>query len=117
MCQELIKLAEDFTRYRKGRPRVKYPKVLWVRAAQLCTSHPLEKVASSLGVSCSSIRRQLQAKKVENNLSPSFAPIAIAPQHSVQLHLGGPLPITIEFDRSTEELVQFILALQRGIPC
>lgn len=117
MCQELITLAEEFARYRRGKKQVKYPKAMWEKATPLCERHPMEKVASSLGVSLSSIRRQLRSKGKRGNTSAHFAPITIAPNPSVQLHVRGPLPVTIEFDRSTEELAQLILALCGGVSC
>lgn len=117
MCQELTTLAEDFARYRGRRKRAKYPAVLWDKAVQLCELYPLEKVASSLQVCNESLRRHLYSRIKECNASSQFIPINITPNSSVQLHVSGPLPMTIDFDRSTEELAKFILAIQGGLPC
>lgn len=117
MCQELTTLAEDFASYRGRRKRTKYPQVLWDRAVRLCEHHPLEKIANALQICCDSLRRHLRSKYKENNNGSLFVPISITPNPSVQIHVNGPLSMTINFDRSTEELAKFILRIQAGLPC
>lgn len=117
MCQELKTLAEVFVRYRGMKKRVKYPTALWDRATEMCKQHPVQKVASSLHVCTDSLRRHLSLrKKTGKSISP-FVPIEIAPQPSIQLHVSGPLSMTIDFNRSTEEPAKLILAMQGEVPC
>ena len=117
MYQELTNLAEDFARYRGRRKRVKYPQVLWDRAVRLCERHPLERIAEALQVCGESLRRHLQSGNKENGNDSLFVPINITPTSSVQIHVNGPLSMTVDFDRSTEELAKFILRIQSGLPC
>lgn len=117
MCQELTTLAEDFARYRGRRKRAKYPAVLWDKAVRLCKRHPLERIADALQVCSESLRRHLQAKNKESNTGAQFVPINITSNPSIQIHVSGPLTMTIDFGRSTEELAKFILGIQGSLPC
>lgn len=117
MCQELTTLSEDFARYKGRRKRAKYPAVLWNKAVRLCERYPLERVANAIQVCSESLRRHLRSRNKESDTSSRFVPINIIPNPSVQIHVSGPLSMTIDFDRSTEELAKFILGIQGGLPC
>jgi hypothetical protein len=125
MCQQLTKLAEDFARYRGKKKRAKYPLTLWEKAIQLCKLHSLEAVANSLQVHSDSLRRYLK-KPLQNRpkklttqptQSAQFIPIAVTNHSSVQIHFNGALAVTVDFDRSTEELAKLLLTLQGGLSC
>jgi hypothetical protein len=115
--QEIANLAEEFSRFRKNKKRVKYPQGLWSKAANLCERHPYQKVAHLLGIHKNSLRRHLHSvKKIDN--PPNFIPIQIAQsQPLIQIHLKSPVPITIEFSRSTEELAKLLMIIQEGVSC
>lgn len=118
MYQELVTLAEDFARYRGQKKRVKYPAALWEKAIKLCEHYPQEKVSGSLQVSNESLRRHLRSRnKNRGSAAARFVPITVTSHPSIQLHVKGQLSITIDFDRSTEELAKFILAIQGGPTC
>lgn len=115
--QELANLAEEFSRYRGNRQRVKYPQTLWDKAANLCKLHPQEKVAHLLGVHNESLKRHIRSEKKTDHL-PTFVPIQITQSQSpIQIHLEIPIPITIEFCRSTEELAKLLISLQKEALC
>ena len=115
--QELANLAEEFTRYRENKKRVKYPQGLWDKAVNLCDRHPCQKVAHLLGVHSDSLRRHFRSVKKADNL-PNFVPIQITQsQPSIQIHLKTPIPITIEFSRPTEELAKMLITIQEGVSC
>ena len=117
MYQELTALAEDFAQYRGKRKRTKYPTSLWDKAVQLCKHHTVKKIADSLQVSMNSLHRHIRSRKNNANTPSPFVPIEITPQSSIQLHVGGPLPMTIEFDRPMEEVAKFVIAIQGGLQC
>jgi hypothetical protein len=113
--QELANLAEEFSRFRKNKKRAKYPQGLWDKAANVCERYPYQKVAHLLGVHSNSLRRHLHS--VADNL-PDFVPIQITQlQSPLQIHLKTPIPITIEFSRSTEELAKLLMTIQKGVSC
>jgi hypothetical protein len=118
MCQELQELAEKFAQYRKNRKQVRYPLYLWQEAIELCKNLPKERVAAALQVNIFSLKRHLksQGKPILN--PPAFIPIQIShPQPSIQLHIKGPLPMTIDFNRSTEEFAKLMVAIQGRASC
>lgn len=113
--QDLANLAEEFSRYRENKKRVKYPQCLWDKAANLCERRPYQKVAHLLGVHSNSLRRHLRSVKKADNL-PNFVPIQITQsQPPIQIHLKTPVPITIEFSRPTEELAKLLMTIQEGV--
>lgn len=116
MCQQLENLAKDFAQYRGDKRRAKYPKTLWEKAVELCKQHPTMKVAQAIGVNKDYLQLQLYSRKIKDNV-PQFIPVQISqPPIPVQIHIGGKIPITIDFCRSTEELVKLVVALG-GEPC
>ena len=115
--QELANLAEEFSRYRENKKWVKYPQALWEKAANLCKEHPYQKIAHLLGVHSDSLRRHLHSIKKADNL-PTFVPIQITQsQPPIQIHLKTPVPITIKFSRSTEELAKLLMSTQEEVSC
>lgn len=117
MHQELNNLAKDFERYRGQRKRVKYPQALWDKAINLCNHLSVEKIAKALQVNFFTLQRHLTSGKTTNFNSPAFIPIQIAHLPSIQLHIKSPVPITIDFNGSMEELAKLILGIQGGSPC
>lgn len=116
MCQELENLAKDFAQHRGDKRRAKYPKSLWEKAIELCKQHSTIKVAQAIGVNKDYLQLHLYSRKIKNNV-PQFIPVQISQTPTpVQIHIGGKIPITIDFCRSTEELVKLVAALG-GEPC
>jgi hypothetical protein len=120
MCHKLATLAEDFAQCRSKMTTGRYSQTLWDRAVELCKQHPIRKVAKVLGVNKNSLYRRLEPQKLESSSSP-FIPIRISELHessqSVKIHIGGKVPITIEFSRSTEELAKLVLSIEGGLQC
>lgn len=117
MCQELENLVEEFARYRGKKKRTKYPQNLWDRAIELSKQHSIKKVADALGICRDSLNRHFNSRKMENN-TPQFVPIRISePPLPIQVHIGGAIPVTIDFCRSIEELAKLVLVIQRGALC
>src|ERR1700722_15865182 len=113
--QELANLAEEFSRYRENKKKLKYLQAFWDKAANLCKRHPYQTVAHLLGVHSDSLRRHLHSVEKANN-SPTFLPIQITQsQPVIQIHLKTPVPITIEFSRPTEELAKLLMIIQKGV--
>lgn len=116
MCQELDNLAQDFSRYRGKRKRVRYPKHFWEKAVKMCGRHSIKKVAHVIGVSKNSLHRHLSPRNENHEVQP-FIPIDIGLQSSVRIQVSGPLSMTVDFDRPTEELAKLMLAIQGGVSC
>ena len=118
MYRELNNLAEDFIQYRGNKKRAKYPQFLWDRAIEMCKHHSAISVAKALQVNIQSLNRHLKPAEQTNCNAETFIPIQIAHSApSVQLYIKSSLPMTIDFNRSTEELAKLILAIQGGLLC
>src|ERR1700691_390816 len=120
MDQELNSLAENFIQYRRDnshKKRVKFPRSLWDRAIEICKRFPAIKVAKALQIDIQTLQHHLKSTK-QAGPPATFIPIQIAHPHPpIQLHIKYPLPMTIDFNRSTEELAKLILTSQEGLTC
>jgi len=113
MDEDLELVAKDFSQYRKGKGkgRVRYPQSLWKRALLQCKKKKIREVALALGVHEDTLYGHLKRKK-EGHLP--FVPLNITKQAGIQLHIQTPIPVTIDFHRSTKELTQLLIDLQKG---
>lgn len=125
MCEELDNLAKEFA-FHKGKSKwARYPEDLWERAIDFCNRYPVKVVAEALRVSVRTLCRRYSPHRNKTNKPPiiklakppEFIPIQIEAQPSIQVHIDGPIRLSIEFNRSTEELAKFIFAVQGEVHC
>ena len=116
MNQKLENLAKDFANHRGEKKNVKYPQALWNRAIEICKQQPLNRVSKALKISNRSIQRYIHLEKKTGSNLPEFSPIQIIQtESSVPIHIKGAVSITIEFNRSTEELAKLLCTLQGSL--
>jgi hypothetical protein len=117
MHRELNLLAQEFISYKGNKRYVKYPKILWDKAVQLCQSYSITEVAESLKICKRALEDHIHIRTFAKETSPSFIPIEINRHPAIQLHVHGAVSLTIDFDRPMEDLAKLVLALQRGSSC
>ena len=110
MTEDLKSISAEFQHCRGSRKKSKYPESLWSKALGLCLHYEKKTVAKSLGVSLDRLQHRLRAQS--QNLC-KFKEVKILHQEKMQIHIHSNIPLTIDFQGSSKELVDFIKLLSR----
>jgi hypothetical protein len=104
---DLDTVAAEFKKLKGNLSYCRYPEHLWDKAFQLTTHHPLQAIASALGMSVHYLKR----KCAHRGKSITFASVQVAP---------APESIEIQFKHMTlhvheSQAIAIIQTLMRGI--
>ncbi|MFZ0565006.1 MAG: hypothetical protein WAM28_02285 [Chlamydiales bacterium] len=104
---DLTTVADEFKKWKGSLSYCRYPEHLWKKAYQLTNNHPLETIASALGMSVQYIER----KFAKRSQPVSFASVQVTP---------SPAPIKIEFKEMSiqvdeSQAISIIQTLMGGV--